>query len=38
MFSHPEAKNVAVTPTYTTSGGSQLTLAASASIDTAFMK
>ena len=24
MFSHPEAKNVVVTPTYTTSGGSQL--------------
>ena len=26
MFSHPEAKNVTVTPTYTTSGGSQLTV------------
>ena len=38
MFSHPEAKNVTVTPTYTTTGGSQLTLAGSASVDTAFMK
>src|SRR5678816_2398400 len=38
MFSHPEAKNVTVTPAYTTAGGSQLTLAGSASVDTAFMK
>ena len=37
MFSHPEAKS-AVTPTYTTSGGSQLTISAAASMDTAFMK
>jgi len=38
MFSHPEAKNVTVTPSYTTTGGSQLTLEGSASVDTAFMK
>ncbi len=24
MFAHPEAKNLSVTPTYTTAGGSQL--------------
>jgi Flp pilus assembly protein TadG len=38
MFNHPEAKNLVITPTYTTSGGSQLTIAASASMDTTFMK
>ena len=38
MFSHPEAKNVTITPSYTTTGGSQLTLNGSASVDTAFMK
>ena len=38
MFNHPEAKNLTVTPTYSTSGGSQLTVTASATMDTAFMK
>jgi Flp pilus assembly protein TadG len=38
MFSHPEAKGVTITPSYTTTGGSQLTLAGSASVDTSFMK
>ena len=38
MFSHAEAKNLTITPTYTTSGGTQLTIAASAKMDTAFMK
>jgi Flp pilus assembly protein TadG len=38
MFSHPEAKSVTVTPSYTTTGGSQLTLSGSASVDTSFMK
>jgi Flp pilus assembly protein TadG len=38
MFTHPEAKNVTITPSYTTSGGAQLTLSGSASVDTSFMK
>src|SRR5436305_4888574 len=38
MFSHPEAKNIVVTPTYSTTGGSQLTIAASGSVDATFMK
>ncbi len=38
MFNHADAKSMTITPTYTTSGGSQLTVAASASMDTAFMK
>src|SRR4030095_1206428 len=38
LFSHPEAKNLSVTPTYTTSGGSQLTMSGSATADTAFLK
>ena len=38
MFTHPEAKNVTVTPNYTASGGAQLTLSGSASVDTSFMK
>jgi Flp pilus assembly protein TadG len=38
MFSHADAKNMTVTPTYTTAGGSQLTISAAASMDTAFMK
>jgi Flp pilus assembly protein TadG len=37
MFDYPEAKGLTVTPTYSTSGGSQLTISASASVDTAFM-
>ena len=38
MFSHADAKSMTITPTYTTAGGSQLTVSASASMDTAFMK
>jgi Flp pilus assembly protein TadG len=38
LFNHPEAKNLVITPTYTTSGGSQLTIAGSAAVDTSFMK
>src|SRR5436190_14570046 len=38
MFNHPEAKNIVVTPTYTTAGGSQLVISVSGSIDTSFMK
>jgi len=38
LFTKPEAKNLVITPAYTTSGGSQLTVTASSSMDTAFMK
>src|SRR6478752_7977937 len=38
MFNHPEAKNLVLTPTYTTAGGSQLKIAVSGSMDTSFMK
>jgi Flp pilus assembly protein TadG len=38
LFSHPEAKNLSVTPSYSTSGGSQLTMSGSATVDTAFLK
>jgi Mg-chelatase subunit ChlD len=38
MFNHPEAKNISITPTYTTTGGSQLTIAVTSTMDTAFMK
>src|SRR6185295_195972 len=38
MFNHPEAKNLVITPTYTTAGGSQLTVAVSSAMDTTFMK
>ncbi len=38
MFSHPEAKNLVLTPTYTTAGGSQLVISVSGSMDTSFMK
>src|SRR6478752_6430474 len=38
MFNHPEAKNLVLTPTYTTAGGSQLVISVSGSIDTSFMK
>jgi Flp pilus assembly protein TadG len=38
MFSHADAKNLVITPTYTTSGGTQLTVTAAASMDTSFMK
>jgi len=38
LFTKADAKNLVITPTYTTSGGSQLTITASSSMDTAFMK
>jgi Flp pilus assembly protein TadG len=38
MFNHPEAKNLVITPTYTTAGGSQITISVSGSVDTSFMK
>jgi Flp pilus assembly protein TadG len=38
LFNKPEAKNVVITPTYTTTGGSQLIVKATGSVDTAFMK
>ena len=38
MFNRPEAKSLVVTPTYSTAAGSQLTIAASSSMDTTFMK
>ncbi len=38
MFNHPEAKNLVLTPSYTTTGGSQLTIAVSGSMDTTFMR
>ncbi len=38
MFNHPEAKNLVVTPSYTTAGGSQLAIAVSGSMDTTFMR
>src|SRR6188474_2254702 len=38
MFNHPEAKNLVLTPTYTTAGGAQLTIAISGAVDTTFMR
>src|SRR5256714_8996608 len=38
MFNHPEAKNLVITPNYTTTGGSQLTIAVNGSVDATFMK
>src|SRR5256885_14888408 len=38
MFNHPEAKNLVITRTYTTAGGSQLVISISGSVDTSFMK
>src|SRR5437868_1310891 len=38
MFNHPEAKNIVITPTYSTTGGSQLTIAVSGSVDATFTK
>lgn len=38
MFNHPEAKNIVITPAYSTSGGSQLVITASGSMDTTFMR
>jgi len=37
MFTHPDGKTVTVTPTYNASGGSQLTLEGSTSVDTSFL-
>jgi len=37
MFNRPDAKNVTVTPTYSAAGGTQLTIAATGSVDTTFM-
>jgi len=37
MFNRPEAKNVTITPTYSTTAGSQLTVSASGTMDTTFM-
>jgi Flp pilus assembly protein TadG len=38
MFNHPEAKNIVITPAYSTSGGSQLTVSATGTVDTSFMR
>src|SRR5947199_8328351 len=38
MFRHPEAKNLVITPTYTTAGGSQVTISVSGSVDTTFTR
>jgi Flp pilus assembly protein TadG len=38
MFNHPEAKNLVITPAYSTSGGSQLSITASGTMDTTFMR
>jgi len=38
LFNKPDAKNVVITPTYTTTGGSQLVVKVTGSVDTAFMK
>ena len=37
LFNQPGAKNIVVTPAYTTSGGTQLTLTASGTMSTSFM-
>jgi Flp pilus assembly protein TadG len=37
LFTRPEAKSVTITPTYTTSGGTQITVNASALVPTAFL-
>src|SRR5437764_1237076 len=38
MFNHPEAKNLVITPAYTTAGGAQLTIAVNGAVDATFMK
>src|SRR5437016_3541576 len=38
LFNRPEAKNLAIIPLYTTTGGSKLTITAPASVDSHFMK
>ena len=37
MFNYPDAKNVTLTPSYTNSGGGQLLIKATATMDTSFM-
>jgi Flp pilus assembly protein TadG len=38
LFNRPDAKSLTITPVYSTTGGSQLTITASASVDSSFMK
>jgi len=38
MFNRPDASGLTITPTYTATGGSQLTIAATATVTTSFMK
>src|SRR4051794_34999928 len=38
LFGTTDARNITVTPNYTTAGGSQLTLTVSGAMDTSFMK
>ena len=38
LFNRAEAKGLAITPVYSTTGGSQLTITATASVDSSFMK
>jgi Flp pilus assembly protein TadG len=38
MFNRPEASGITITPTYTTTGGTKLTVAGTANIQTTFMK
>lgn len=38
MFNYPEAKNLTITPTYTTTGGSQLTITTTSTMETTFMR
>jgi Flp pilus assembly protein TadG len=38
LFNRSEAKSLAITPVYSTTGGSQLTITATASVDSSFMK
>jgi len=37
LFNYPDAKNLTLTPAYSTTGGSQLLITASATMDTSFM-
>jgi Flp pilus assembly protein TadG len=38
LFNRPEANGLTITPVYSTSGGSQLTITASSTVNTSFMK
>jgi Flp pilus assembly protein TadG len=38
VFNHPDAKGVTITPTYSTAGGPQLTIAVKGTVDTTFMR